>query len=750
MKHRIIGIEHQLNEVNKHCQDLAGLENSFRREAEHFQEKRYEKASCEEQPSSSGKQTASQGTKFLYRQPEAQFLKSDSDFISTVEQQLSNKSEKGLEPFVVLENYHAQLANIKKAKKIEARKKKYHEYDETIAKHSAPITADNLNEYMTSSHQSASHGRVAPRHEAPPSPSQQRRSKHRHKERYPIQAQHIGRSDFDESRKKKRREKIKRHRGDASPPCCYHEARNRKDEMSATLDQDFIADIIKRQYQPVKLFGRRGSNLSQFSAPVCRDLEYHRIRNDIQEGTDLCSCCYDNHQRQFSDMRSVCDTRLYSSKGCSRSRGHRRHQDIYNDSTYYDVIPVKEKTSPKSRRKFVEENVLPQYACYPYKEVLPSPRTHRPRLNLKAQLYQDYEDLIQGKQPVRRHVQRPKKRGEYYAVVERDNTSEVFPNSYHREQTKIQTPIKILTCAQIHQDSNNLQYTHHSPVNQQQNNPTLNILQESDKTDKALCEIKDILQSFLQEIKRDSSQSSQVCAKQVDKQTSNVLPETPNCRTSNNYNSYIAPKEAPAASPIPASFVPSYPSPCCYPMMCPVNYLQNGFVVPSPSVVACHACLNTTKENVCIECSLKPKDQSTQENYESVRNNEIDNLIKEIYKYVAKDQKLSKRKVPKKNNARNDNTIEESDRDKQLTSRSVGESLRLKRHDAKVGTPVLKSYSKSCEAIGSRLNSENYYTTTQSDTVLDKLSLEVTDSSTRFSSISALRDKVRYLRLSSV
>lgn len=754
LKHRIIGIEHQLNEVNKHCQDLAGLENSFRREAEHFQvaEGQYEKVSCEEQHShSSGKQTISQGTKFLFK-PEAQYLKSDSEFISTVEQQLSNKC-RVLEPSVVLEDYHAQLANIKRAKKIKAHKKCSHEYDHNIAKHRISFTADNLNKYLTSSHQSASHERVAPQYEAPPSP-QQRRSKHRHKDQYPIPPQHIERSDFDETRKKKRREKIKRRRGDASPSCCYHEIRNKKEKMSTTLDRDFIADIIKRQYQPVKLFERRGSNLSQFSAPVCRDLEYHRIRNDIQEGTDLCSCCYDDQQRQFSDIRSVCDTRLYSSKRCSRARGRRRHEDIYNDSTYYDVIPVKEKTSPKSRRKFVEENVFGhQYTCYPYKEVLPSPRSHRPRLNLKAQLYQDYDDLIQVKQPGQRQVPRPKNQEEYYAVLDSDNTSEVVHNSYHREQSKIQKPIKILTCAQVHQDSNNLQYPQivhdqqHSTVNEQQVNPSLNRLQESDKTDKALCEIKDILQSFLQEIKRDSSQSqSEVCAKQINKQTSNVLPETPNCTTANNCNRYIAPA-APTAPPLPAPFVPSYPSPCCYPMMCPVNYLQNGFVVPSPSVVACHARMNATKEPPCSECLPKPKNQSTQENFESSKNNEIEDLIKEIYKYVAKDQMLSKKRVPKKYNGRNNGTVEESDRDKDLTSRSVGESMKMTQHDAKVGTPVLKSYSKSCEAIGSRINSENYYTSTQSDTVLDKLSLEVTDSSTRFSTISALRDKVRYLHL---
>lgn len=750
LKHRIIGIEHQLKQVNKHCQDLAGLENSFRREADHFQEAEglHDKESCEDHPShSSGRQTTSQGTKFLYKQPETQCLKSDdSEYISDVGKQVSDGSRLEAKPFVTLEDYHAQLTNIQKAKKIAARKNRSYEYDQSVSKHRT-LTADNLNPHVTSSYESTSHDRGVLPYEPPPSP-QQRHSKHRYKEQYPIQPQHTEQFDFDESRNKKRRKKSKRRSGDFSPSYNYHETRSRKEKMSSMLDRDFITDIIRRQYQPVKLFGRRGSNLSQFSAPVCRDHEYHRIRNDIQEGPDLCSCCYDDHQRQFSDVRSVCDTRLYSSNRHYRNRVHRRHEDIYNDTAYYDVIPVKEKTSPKSRRKFVEENVFGhQYNCYPCKEVLPSPRTHRPRFNLKAQLYQDYDDLIQAKKSGQRHVPRSKKREEYYAVVESDNTSEAAPTRYRREQAKIQKPIKILTCAQVHTDINNLQYSQtvhdqHSTISQHQVSPC-NRQQESNMTDKALCEIKDILQSFLHEIKRDSSQPlSEDCAKQLDKQTSNILPETPNCTTENNCNSYVAPVIAP---PLPPSFVPSYPGRCCYPMVCPVNCLQNGFVVPNPSVVACHACLNNTKEPVCIECSSKPKDQSTQENYESGKNNEIEELIKQIHKYVAKDQKQIKKKVRNKTNERSEGMIDDSDRGKVLTSRSVGESLRMTQHDAKVGTIELKSYSKSCEAIGSRLTSENYYTTTQSDTVLDKLSLEVTDSSTRFSTISALQDKVGYL-----
>lgn len=756
LKHRIIGIEHQLNEVNKHCQDLAGLENNFRREADHFQEVegRHDQVSCEERPShSSCRQATSQDTKFVYKQPKTHCSNSEeSEFVSNVGKQVCDECSLEPEPFVTLEDYHAQLTKIQKAKKIAARKKKTRNYDQNIGKHRTPFTVENLNSHVTSSYESASHDREGLPCETSAIP-QQRRSKHRHKEQYPIQSQHIAQSNFDQSRNKKRKEKTKRRGGDASPSYCYPETRNRKEKMPTTLDRDFIADIIRRQYQPVQLFGRRGSNLSQFSAPVCRDHEYRRIHNDIQEGIDLCSCCYDDHKRQFSDARSVCDTRLYSSNRHYRGRHHRRHEDIYNDSAYYDVIPVKEKTSPKSRRKFVEENIFgPQYTCYPYKEVLPSPRTHRPRLNLKAQLYQEYDDLIQVKQPIHRHVPRPKQHEEYYEVVESDNTLEVVPNRYHREPPNIQKPVKIMTCAQVHTDTNNLQYPlivndQHSTVNLQQVNPSLNRLQESNKTDKALCEIKDILQSFLQEIKRDNSQPlSEDCSKRVDKQTSNILPETPNCTAEINCNSYIAPTVAPVAPPLPASFVPPYSAQCCYPLMCPVNCLQNRFVVPSPSVVACHACINTTKEPVSTECSSKPKDQSTQENNESGKNSDFEVLIKEICKFVIKNQKQTKKKVGNKNNERSEGMVEESDRSKDLTSRSVGESLRLTRHDAKVGTPDLKSYSKSCEAIGSRLTSENYYTTTQSDTVLDKLSLEVTDSSTRFSSISALQDKVRYLR----
>lgn len=525
------------------------------------------------------------------------------------------------------------------------------------------------------------------------------------------------------------------------------------------LDQDFIADIIRRQYKPVKMFGRRKSDLSQISAPVCRDQEFS-LREDIQEGTELCSCCYDGkqHRRRHSDvseMRSICDTRLYSSKKHTRGKQRRAQLDVINHSDVYDFIPVKEKSSPKTRQKFYEDNMLPyEY----YREVPPSPRTMRPRLNLKSQYNSDFEDYVT-------HVKHTLKKGSpYRRTCQRERTlsensvTSVYVPNFIKEQprkTRKHTTGQVRKEERCQQDNATMSSVQYLPYANDQVNVTVdttfNKTEDTkreeipvDKTDKALCEIKDILQSFLHEIKKETiaSQCDKSDATSKTGDNTHLINENstklncgamPNSRHSiNNFSAGCG------ASP----YMSSFQNPCCYPVMpiCPMSYpmpMQNGYMMPSPSYT-CTNCVNAGKEPAHEHCCNKNTACDT-EMYQT----ETEKLIKEIYKFVAQGP------VRKKNHESGINRHEPSKAEaKLLTSRSVGESSRLTnfKHDAKVGTPPLKCYSKSCEAIGSRMNSEPYISTTNesySDTILEKLSLQVTQSASETEMDTTTTDKVR-------
>lgn len=512
------------------------------------------------------------------------------------------------------------------------------------------------------------------------------------------------------------------------------------------LDQDFIADIIKRQYKPVQMFGRNESDISQLSEPMCRDREF-TLNDNIQDATELCSCCYGgrhspkiHRHNDDSDARSVCDTRLYSSKRNPRYKYRRVQADAYNDSEIYDLIPVKEKSSPKTRRKFAQENMA---NYYDYREVLPSPRTHRPQLNLKAQYYAESEDHVDN---IRHHSRKcsPKRYNKYQ---NRTETFDDFSSPRPIKTTKIKQQRHKLVSKpeQIHQDkgtTSSLQNKEHFDTehNTAMANATLNNTQETvsstDKTDRALFEIKDILQSFLQEIKKETSSSgkSDISTKLTQNCETNPSPQSnagvmPN--SGHSFNNYNAPQCSSAPTPY---IMPPYPNACCYPIMpmYSMNCMQNGYVMPSQSFTCgCVKSEDTREKN-------KGNNTTGNETFAS----ETDELIKEIYKFVAQSPTFSRKQD---DNVITENQPSNSFEDRAYTSRSVGGSNKVSKHDVKVGTPKMKSYSKSCEAIGSRMISDIYYSetngTTYSGSVLENLSLEATATTSFVTDLSTERSE---------
>lgn len=744
-----MGIEQQLTEVNKHCRDLVCLESSSRKGSQTLVPDRQDLPSLKEQSEiASDRRVHTYGneTKLLYKTSESHYRKSDdSDYIEKTYHGSKTKKDLRIADEMAAEEYKEIKLKKKKSKLDRGRYNAPDRSPRNLRKHKTKSTYENFGSSYgaTTSYHSLNDPRVG-RRRCSESP------------RRCYEEEYINRHAFIEPTPQEGRSKRQTIRH--SPERLQeqyggkHKRKSSKKKTAKDLNEDFIAEIIKRQYRPIKMFGKRESDISQFSAPVCRDQEYP-IRENILEGSELCSCCFDGHKKSryeyeydLSDMRSICDTRLYSTKRRTekRHRHHKKHADNYNDSNQYDLVPVKEKSSPKSRRKFVAESMT----SYGYKEVPPSPRTNRPRLNLKAQYYTEFEEYMLQKKHRNGSPKRLPKHIERSEICESNESSTAVATC--KDKRKTQPDTKIQNVNHIQHDVGTMSSLQsplyiNEPANTTQDS-ALNKSQETsssgDKTDKALSEIKDILQSFLQEIKKETTVSqcdnSEINTKVGDKRLNEFRQDSTKLNTSvmpnsgHSVNNYSVPQCG-----LPPPFIQPFPNPCCYPMLpvCPMNCMQNGYMMPTPSFT-CASCANNAKEDVSHKTTSAPNESNN-----NVKNSsETDELIKEIYKCVAQS--------PLSNRRRDffDKTKIQSPKDGKMTTRSVGGSSKLSRHDAQVETQKIKCQSKSCEAIGSRFLSDTTYSRTNpsySDTILERLSLEAaTGSESELSSESTTVKKV--------
>ncbi|XP_049695207.2 uncharacterized protein LOC110374869 [Helicoverpa armigera] len=740
LKRKIVGLEQQLDEVNKQESDVYFQQNTpHERESNSYiplDVKREIDTINEQTESSYDRKLNGIETKFIYKSSEGNYKYEDSEYHQKPHDVNDSNATQDM-----VDEFEGHISKVKNKK---SKLPKAAEYGAKLHKHRTRSVYENIASPNTTS---SFHSLADPRmNHISTNPGY---SGHPPDKNYYIN-EYAGPEPPSLHKEKKYRENVKKNKVDL-----YKEAYDQKPSKirkqkhhNRELDQDFIADIIRRQYKPVTMFGKRESEISQISAPVCRDQEYP-IRDEIQEGTELCSCCYDDkkhklRQCELGEMRSICDTRLYSSKKRPRRKHRRVHVDMFNNSDLYDLIPVKEKSSPKSRRKFTDDNMI---AYEYYREVPPSPRTQRPRLNLKAQCNADFQDcMAQVKNSCRKGSPHRQRRQQVLVEPESDITTE--PVVAVKEPRKIHKHMKCQVekeelCQQENCTMSSLQYPMYA--NEQANitvDTSFNKTQETeipvDKTDKALCEIKDILQSFLHEIKKETVASqcdkSEVTSK-TDDNCINILNEhsakfnssvMPNSRQNANYN---------AGCNAPPAFMTPFQNPCCYPVMpvcpCPMP-MQSSYMMPSQSYT-CTNCANATKEpshteHCCNKNVTTTGTCHTDTCHTDTYHTETDELIKEIYKFVA--QKPARKKKCESSVDEHEARKAEA---KMLTSRSVGENSKLAKHDAKVGTAPLKCYSKSCEAIGSRISTDPYTTGTTnvsfSDTILEKLSLEVTQSS---------------------
>lgn len=508
------------------------------------------------------------------------------------------------------------------------------------------------------------------------------------------------------------------------PLICYEDRINYKvktNTANVPLDSDFIENIIEKQYKPLKLFGRT-SNFSQISAPNCKDRDYNV--NTTMENS-VCSSAFVDERFAFkrnymnnNNMGSICDTRLYSNKRISppKPKYYNKYIYNYNDSALYDIIPVKEKSSPKTRRKFEEDLIRHQYC----RAVPPSPRTNRPKLNLQTQFVTE-SDISNFHTEPNRHVN-------YYTESESVNSEMLLQKQNKLLRKRLR---KQMYSQEKFIDPEDFYKNNEQPaaeqLNKNENKLRLNnndaLLDNSincNKTDKALNEIKDILQTFLHEIKKEAATNSVSDKSDMTTPKTNnneQIQNTPMTTNSNNMNR--APNMGTCNllnQPI-QSF-----NPFCYSMLpvYPMNSMHNAYMMPNNSVT-CPTCIHT-KHNPATRTTaqnISPRSDKTTKNKWLT-----EEVIKEIHKCIAlKDTQTKSPRI----NLNNKDSPRKSSYDGQITSRSVDKSNYISKCDAQVGTPRLKCYSKSCEAIGSKIMSDTNFGRNQgvhSDTVLEKLSLD--------------------------
>ncbi|XP_023947669.2 uncharacterized protein LOC112052720 isoform X2 [Bicyclus anynana] len=705
IKSKITDIEQQLSTVSKHCQDLSCVEESFKEESEIISLQSQQNVEAMKNTESSAAKDVE--TKLLYKSLNSQDRYNNKKY-SVSAKQNDNANEISSDTQSVdrgdRQDFKYKRENIKfenerpeRPEYAPVRPKRTHRKYKTTGPINSRISFHSLvdkgNKYYTKPRYSSHH--------------EKRHSRKEYTEPL-ISKEHSNKEAFRDILKNNERERGDRHKS------------KRTKRVYSDVDKHFIESIIKKQYKPVKLFGRRDSGFSQFSAPVCRDQELVVGGDDIHEGIELCSCCFDKCRRKRHhcapqsdfDMRSICDTRLYSSKRNRRVK--EREINDYNNSALYDVVPVKEKSSPKTRKKFTDDYI--SYQCC--KEVPPSPRSNRPRLNLKVQHCEDYEDTLYNERIQYRKISPTRDvRKKFLNVMDSDESADCYPQKIQPIIYNNQKSRKLVLTEEDVETMSSLQHPKvaKEQVNISNNDTTLNTqLTESatDKPDRTLSEIKDILKTLMLEIKKESSfsEKSDGTSKNNNKLTqenSNTLPNS-----NNNYRQ------------IPP-FMPTFPNPCCYPVLpvCPMSCMQNGYVISSPSYT-CNMCAKTSKEHACLGNDSNNKSTPVEEM------NETQELIKEIYKCVSQKPKYHQTRKYDGHGTISARSKSEHLLDKNLLAGGYpGGSSKASKLDAKIGTSHLKCYSKSCEAFGSRIPSDTYNTDARcSDTILDKLSLEVTQS----------------------
>lgn len=119
------------------------------------------------------------------------------------------------------------------------------------------------------------------------------------------------------------------------------------------MNESYVSNMVRRQYEHYPM-GAEISDTSEFSTPVCRDAPYGHSPKHYE--SDMCSCCHGPFHDVDDSMRLPPHGLIWDTTPIHGIRQYAQqipHNNVFYDSSLYDVVPVKE-TPMKQKR---DENV---------------------------------------------------------------------------------------------------------------------------------------------------------------------------------------------------------------------------------------------------------------------------------------------------------------------------------------------------------------------------------------------------------
>lgn len=410
-----------------------------------------------------------------------------------------------------------------------------------------------------------------------------------------------------------------------------------------TMDRAYLADMVRKQYKPDKMVAEM-SDTSQFSSPVCRDVQ-NREYEACQNASDVCSCC----RGRFHDVDpprhayTVFDTNPTTSNDYTNS--------MFYDTSLYDMVPVRDRPTkqkndderPKKKEHKTNRNcpekvrVKSRFQPYVvnYHNAAPVRVNHKlTRRKLPVKSYSKNVKRIASK---RQLLPQTSTETSYSCSV---NCGEIYPRAPYARPT-VQRIIHPSPKAVLHKNAECLTISLNNTECQTASTKSVQleaVVPDVDKTEITLNQIKSILQSVLTEVKTNS-QLKNVAEEKLRKdavvQKGQSQSDMQACSSLLHSYSYSTPYSMnPYAASYSRQMNPSQP--LCYPG--PYKCLQNYPLFIQTTGRQC-ACCYRNMSNVAKSAHTKHA-ITTATNTESTtlpenRNKETEKLIKEIYKSLA-------------------------------------------------------------------------------------------------------------------
>lgn len=448
-------------------------------------------------------------------------------------------------------------------------------------------------------------------------------------------------------------------------------------EENDTMTRPYLTDMISRQYRP-EVLGDNMSLQTDFSSPICRDVQSRCERNCHIETDDVCSCCHGPYQNIDAHLNKQNTLQTYMVHQMNTGSA------FYN-TDQYDLVPVKEKPVKikkdldRPRKKEVKPYI--DMKCYPenvrtkYRyQSCPLPTSNHYTVRPRA----DYTDQRQRRKTRDITDKLDRYARKVPATFNRTDTS-ILPKRRKCTRERSVTIDTSQSCCCIDFGNVYPKKTCQLPQKQESSQPTpipkknaeclttvidnhecqtemsnMEVSSVDNKTEVTLNQIKSILQSVLAEVKV-SSQTKGLIVQNKPKKDAVVqnCPSRNNMEASSLMNSFTYSPYAINPSP----YVPS-----CSRQIRPNQFYPHGgmkcfhnfpvFIQTSARRNMCSSCYRSSyfKPGVMRQAT------TTATNTEEVKarhSRETDKLIKEIYKsmaltidYPQKDTSLSEYHEP--------------------------------------------------------------------------------------------------------